>query len=272
MKKQKPIDLILQKKKKEIEEHKTQLPLSEIKQQLKDIPDPISFQKALGKKQFGLIAEIKRKSPSHGIINPDLDIKRIAQIYNEAKQVHCVSVLTDEPYFGMNLSDFQKVRAVVTKPILRKDFTIDEYQIYESRLYGADAILLIARELSFNQINEFFAIAQELKMDAVIECFDRQDLDKIPANAVIIGINSRDLQADDLTKTKYTDAYTKLQQILPLIPDIEHKLVISESGIKDAEQVYKISKLQSVAAVLVGGALIRSPLKAINQLMSKISG
>lgn len=243
------LNKILEEKKKEIDLSKERLALDEIEKRLAVLPSGRNFKAAISKEhELGLIAEIKRASPSSGILRHDLNPVKIAQIYR-AYGAKAISILTDEKFFKGSLSDMEAVRREVYLPILRKDFILDRYQIYESKLFGADAVLLIAEVLSRNELAYFLGICGNLGLDAVVEVHSEEDLKKaLSVDSRIIGINNRDLHTFkvDLEITS---------NLIDLIP--KEKIVISESGIKTYEDVMFLKSL-GVKAVLIGETFMRS--------------
>jgi indole-3-glycerol phosphate synthase len=140
--------------------------------------------------QFGLIAEIKERSPSQGEMRKQ-NVAAAPAAYEASKIVRAISVLTNASHFGMSMEKLRAVRAATTKPVLRKDFIFDEYQVFEARAFGADAVLLMANLLEAHELKNLFAATRELGMDALFECHDREQIAQVPAGAVIYGINSR---------------------------------------------------------------------------------
>lgn len=206
----------------------------------------------------GIIAEIKRKSPGAGSIRPDLDPVELAVNY-ESSGATALSILTDRDYFGGSMDDLRKVRRSVQLPILRKDFIIDESQIYESSAAGADAILLIASVLDNQQIRDYRQVAEGLGMTALIEVHDSTELDRgVWAGAKLLGINNRNL------KTFNTNLETtfSLMNRVPL-----GMTLVSESGIHTRKDVYMLGQA-GVDAVLVGESLLRqdNPGEAVQDL------
>ena len=241
------LDEILANKNIEVEQHKSKLPLEIIKQKI--APSSKNFKKALQEGPgINLIAEVKRKSPSRGPIRPDLDIEEIIKIYDQNPNVNAISFLTDEKYFAGSLEELQQISSQTKKPILRKDFVIDDYQIYEARYFGADAILLIARILSRRQIKKYIDLAQQYGMDCLVEIHNESDIKKLPENADIIGINNRNLanMEIDLNITR------QLSQKIA-----NEKVLVTESGILDSEDVHKVKNLAD--AMLIGSAIMASP-------------
>lgn len=195
-----------------------------------------------------LIAELKKASPSKGLIRKDFDPIKICSIYDE-KNVNAISVLTEEDFFQGHLSYIKTVKDIASKPILRKDFIFDEYQIYESRVNHADAILLIAAILEKNQAKEYLHLAEELGLHVLFEVHDEYDLEKaLSIDADIIGINNRNLKTlkIDLTTT------FRLKKDIP-----RGKTVVSESGIKDRNDVIKLQDA-GVDAMLIGTSLMEA--------------
>lgn len=256
------LDRITEKKKERLEYVRGRVPLSDLKARIRDAERPRDFRAAVrkGRGRIRLIAEIKQASPSRGAIRKVFDLGDIARTY-EKKPVDAVSVLTEEDFFYGDLKHIPSVKGIVTKPVLRKDFIFDEYQIYESRAWGADAILLIASLLDRVQAEEYLALCREEGFPALFEVHSRDELDKaLRVDADIIGINNRDLKtlAVDLTTTLL------LRREIP-----SDRIVVSESGIKTGEDVVRLADA-GIDAVLVGTTLMESQDmgKKIDELMS----
>lgn len=233
----------------EIAENKKRIPVEALKSNIQKNRKTKAFGRAL-KSDTGItiIAEVKKASPSLGIIRDDFDPVGIARLY-EAGGASAISVLTDEKFFQGCLSYLTNVKRSVDLPVLRKDFIIDPYQIYEARSAGADAILLIAALLSGEEIQHFLELAEELDMDCLVEIHSETELQKVlQTNAAIVGINNRDLA------TFKTDLGTTLR-LRPVIPD--GKIIVSESGIKSREDVRKLIDI-GIHAILVGETLMKS--------------
>ena len=226
------LDTICRNKRLEIAVQKESTSLSTLKNSLKyPLREKISFKKALSGSKSGIIAEFKRKSPSKGWINRDADAARIVRSYEEAGAA-AISCLTDETFFGGSFDDFSKAREVIAGiPLLRKDFILDEYQLYQSKLMGADVVLLIAACLTAEDIARFTAIAHALDMEALLEIHDESELASICADVDVIGINNRNL------KTFVTDIRHTIE-LSSRIP--EHFLKISESGLSRPETVIQL--------------------------------
>jgi len=165
-------------------------PLAELRRMARDAEAPRGFHDALAKAGFSMIAEVKRRSPSGGEMRHQ-DYLSAARLYDESPAVSAVSVLTNESDFGMSVGALSEVRQVTRKPLLRKDFIFDEYQVFQARAYGADAILLMANVLTREGMHGLSALAVELGMDVLFEAHDPEEVRKFPADARICGINSR---------------------------------------------------------------------------------
>ena len=233
----------------EVAESKRRTPIETLKERILKRPVAKSFSAALRRDtNIRIIAEIKKASPSLGIIRKDFRPVEIAQIY-EAGGAAAISVLTDEKFFQGSLSYLTEVKRTVSLPALRKDFIIDRYQIYEARAAGADAILLIAALLSGEEMQDYLALSGELGMESLVEVHSEEELKKVlQTNAHIIGVNNRDLA------TFVTDMTTTLR-LRQMIPD--GKIVVSESGIKTRGDVETLLKA-GVGAILVGEVMMKS--------------
>jgi indole-3-glycerol phosphate synthase len=249
------LDRILHDKAEEVAERRRRCPLPELKRQLRDLPRPRDFLGALRGGPPGtatlprVIAEVKKASPSKGVIRPDFDPVAIAQTY-AANGAAALSVLTDEKYFQGHLGFLEAIRRAIPLPLLRKDFTIDAYQVYESRAAKADAILLIVAALETDQLRELQALAQELGLATLFEVHTLGELERVlPLNPRLIGINNRDL------RTFHTDLDTTVR-LLSLIPP--GTVVVSESGINTGADLARLRE-KGVHAFLVGESLMRAP-------------
>ena len=198
-------------------------------------------------KTIGLIGEIKRASPSRGVIRWDFDPVQLAQEYEKAG-ASCLSVLTDMPYFHGKDEYIMEVKAASSLPILRKDFIVDSYQIYESRAIGADCILLIMAALTDMQVKEFLTVAREVDLDVLVEVHNLEELQRASVSgAKLIGVNNRDLN------TLEVDVQTSLDLVGAYPPDV---LKVAESGIKSYAEVQKLQEA-GYNAILVGESLMR---------------
>ena len=240
---------IVEEKKKEVEIAKEKLPLDKLQKLLTVLPSARGFRQAITKShEISLIAEIKKASPSSGVLRRDFDPVKIAQVYR-AYGARAISVLTDEKFFQGKLSYIDSIKKEVYLPILRKDFIIDKYQLYESKLAGADAVLLIADLLSRSELFGFLEICRNLAMDAIVEVHNEEDLAKaLSVDSHIIGINNRNLHTFEVD----LEVTSNLVNSIP-----EDKTVISESGIKKYEDIMFLKSLD-VDAVLIGEAFMRS--------------
>ena len=243
------LDKIIAHKRIELEETKRAHPLEKIKEKLNDVgrADVTFFNALSNKRRVNIIAEVKKGSPSKGIICHDFDPIRIAKDYEDAG-ASAISVLTDEHFFYGKLDYLCDIRRAVRLPLLRKDFIIDEYQIYEARSAGADAILLIAAVLDGDTMREFLKIAHKLGMDVLVEVHNKEELDKaLTTDARIIGINNRNLKdfSIDLNITK------KLAKYIP-----NEKVKVSESGINTREDIDFLLEC-GVNTFLIGESLVR---------------
>src|SRR3954449_10120477 len=243
------LDEIVASKRREVAAARLRMPLEEMEVQAAAAPPVRDFRAALaGPGPIRLIAEVKKASPSAQVIRADFDPIAIARIY-QAHGAACLSVLTDVPYFQGHLSYLARIRASVAIPLLRKDFIIDEYQVVEARLAGADAILLIAEVLDAATLAGLLARARELGMSALVEFHDEANLPRVlAAGADLVGVNNRDLHrfVTDL------DLTLRLRDRVP--PDV---VLVSESGIRDHRDVERL-EAAGVSAILVGETFMRA--------------
>ncbi len=256
------LDDIIAHKKEELAETKRRVPFSEIKAKAAGAEPVRGFERALSSGgDVRLIAEVKKASPSKGVIRADFDPVGIAEIYAESGAA-CLSVLTESRYFQGKLEYLGAIRKAAGLPLLRKDFIIDEYQLFEARAAGADAALLIAACLERRQIEDFLGIARGLDLDVLVESHTYTELDKaLLAGASLVGINNRDLATFSLS----------LETTLDLLKDIpDDRTVVSESGIKTRDDVLKLRQT-GVDAILVGESLMRERdiEKKVKELLGK---
>ena len=190
------LDRILPDVRRELEEAQAAVPLDELKRRAGKARPPRDFAGALTARGFGLIAEIKQRSPSMGDMRAE-NVVTAAAAYEASPVVHAISVLTNETHFGMGMADLAEIAASSSKPVLRKDFILDPYQIYAARAAGADAILLMANVLSAAQLRDFHELILELGMEALFEVHEENEIDALPATARVVGINSRKFKSRD---------------------------------------------------------------------------
>jgi indole-3-glycerol phosphate synthase len=252
------LDEIVATKRQEVAERSAKVPVEALKEQIAPLGRPRNFFAAVTTptdKPLNLIAEVKKASPSAGVIRADFDPVAIAKAYAE-NGADALSVLTDEKYFQGKLEYIQLVRDAVKLPVLRKDFIIDPYQVYEARAAGADAILLIAECLQVNEMIDLQILATELNLTTLIEVHDMDNLIRVRDRVIgfphksysLLGINNRDL------RTFKTDLGTTLR-LAELVED--RRVLVSESGIHTSADIAKLAEA-GVRAVLVGESLMRS--------------
>ncbi|SRR5579883_60777 len=245
---------ILARKAQEIETRSAALPLRELSARCADLPDTRGFAAALEAKHDAgkpaVIAEIKKASPSAGVIRESFDPAVIARSY-EAGGAACLSVLTDVDFFQGSDASLQQARSACELPVLRKDFIIDAYQVYEARMIGADAILLIAAALGDAALLELTLLAADLDLDVLVEVHDKAELERaLDIPATLIGINNRDL------RTFETSLDTTLR--LRTLVEGDDRILVSESGIRTREDVARL-RAAGVHAFLVGETFMRAP-------------
>ncbi len=245
------LDAIVEQKHREIAALLQKTPENELREQALRSRERRPFLERLrqpGQTGVNIIAEIKRASPSKGMLRPDLDPVALAGSY-ESGGAACLSVLTDEPFFQGSPQDLLAARAATQLPVLRKDFLISACQIYESCILGADAVLLIARILSTHQLGELLNLCDLLGMDALVEVHSESDVaSAIRSGAKLIGINNRNLQ------TFHTDIATSMQLVLQLAPD---QIPVAASGIQNRQDIERLLK-SGIFNFLIGESLVRS--------------
>ena len=233
-----------------------------LKSAIKDAPLALDFKQALTrqKEQIRLIAEVKKASPSKGLIRQDFNHKAIAAIYRKCR-VNAISVLTEEDFFQGRLEFLADVKNISLLPVIRKDFIIDEYQIYEARANQADAILLIAAILEEKQAEEYLHITEELGMAALFEVHDHKELEMaLRVNAPVVGINNRNL------KTLQIDMNTTLELKKEIPAD---RIIVSESGIRTRDDVLRLQQA-GIDAMLIGTSLMEAA--DINRKIEELRG
>lgn len=248
------LDQLAASTRKRVEQRKKEIPLTVIKAKAQALlaADDFPFEKALAAPGMSFICEVKKASPSKGLIAPDFPYLQIAKDY-EAAGAAAISVLTEPEYFLGSDQYLREIAQTVSIPVLRKDFTVDDYQIYEAKTLGASAVLLICALLTEEQLKEFLQIAHGLGLSALVEAHDEAEVKKaIRAGARIIGVNNRDLK----TFTVDVNNSVRLRNLIP-----SDKIYVSESGIRGAANVGILYR-NGTNAVLIGETLMRSPDKA----------
>ena len=239
------LNRIIADKREEVEQRKESMPLSILKGRIAR-KMPLDFATALTGNGIRLIAEVKRASPSRGVLCPNFDPVELAKTYAQGGAA-AISVLTETNYFQGSINHLAAIREEVRLPILRKDFIFDQYQIYESAAYGADALLLIVAILSQEELTELLSLSRSLGLSCLVEVHNEKEIERaLVSGAEIIGINNRDLNtfAVDIDTTR---------RLRPLIP--QGRIMVSESGIRSRSDIEKL-KSCGVNAVLVGEALV----------------
>jgi indole-3-glycerol phosphate synthase len=232
-----------------VRERKRELPQAELENQLSARGEDRPFQEALTRPGLSLIAEFKRRSPSKGDIAPGADVGAQVAAY-ERGGAAALSVLTDAPHFGGSLEDLRAARTAASLPIIRKDFIVDPYQLYEAAVNGADAVLLIVRAMNDRELRSLYEEARALDLDCLVEVHDAEELERaLEVDAEVIGINNRDLD----------EQRVDIQKTFELMPDVPAgKTVVAESGISGREELMELDRV-GVDAVLIGGALMTAP-------------
>lgn len=244
------LDEILQHKRGEVDDQCRAVALSMLQERIAQRAEPRGFTAALRRQAAvgtAIIAEVKKGSPSKGIIRADFDPCDIARRY-QAGGATCLSVLTDQRFFMGSLAYLEAITEIVSLPLLRKDFVIDPYQIYEARAAGADAVLLIAAALPQDVMGELFSVASDLDLDVLLEVHNEGELERaLQLPVELIGINNRDL------KTFHTDLAVT-ERLLPLIP--ADRLVVAESGLRCRADICRLQQA-GAGAFLIGESLMR---------------
>jgi len=243
------LDIIVASKRIEVEAAKQARSADELRTRLADAPAPRDFAAAMATRgEVSLLAEVKKASPSKGVIREDFDPVAIAKTY-EQHRARAISVLTDEEFFQGHLDYLRDVRAAIRLPVLRKDFIIDRYQLLEARVAGADAVLLIAECLDDCNLRALHNEAIELGMAPLVELYDPENLPRVlEAGATLVGINNRDLRTFEVD----LDHTVRLAAQIP-----DECTIIGESGIRTAEDVARL-QAAGVDAILVGESLMAS--------------
>jgi len=241
------LDKIVAEKREELKQRQEAVPMPELRATIMERPLPLNLAAALSGDSLRLIAEVKRASPSRGILCPDLDPVKLASTYAQCGAA-AISVLTESRYFGGSREDLESIKRTLPDiPLLRKDFILEPYQIFESCAWGADAVLLIVAILNDTELEELLSLSHALGMQCLVEVHNQNELERALAyDTRIIGINNRDLDTMnvDINVTR---------QLRPPIP--RGRIVVSESGIKGRGEVQKLKEWK-VNAILVGEALV----------------
>jgi len=244
------LDDIIENKAAEVKESKNSLPLELIMEQIKHaLPSRNFFNAIKPDGHLKIISEVKRASPSKGVFRDDFDPVQIAKSYSSGG-ASAISVLTDEKYFKGSLTYLKNIREQVDTPLLRKDFIIDPYQVYQSRLFGADAVLLIVAALDQSTLKELLELTHTLQMNAVVEVHNGEELDRaLDAGSRIIGINNRDLRTFDVD----LNVSITLSKKVP-----GDSIVIAESGISSIEDIDRL-RSEGVHVFLIGETFMKAP-------------
>ena len=243
------LDQIVQSKREEIAEHKRQRPLEALADAELYRAPRRGFAAALARPGRAVIAEVKKASPSRGVIRADFDAVAIARAYASGG-ARALSVLTDAPFFQGSLAYLEAIRRVVDLPLLRKDFVLDPYQVHEARAFGADAVLLICAILDDASLRELFRLASRLDLDALVEVHSREELERAAGcGATLVGINNRDLRT-------FVTRLEVAETLAPLAP--RQMTVVAESGLKTAADLERL-EAAGVRAFLIGETLMAAP-------------
>lgn len=255
------LDTIIAAKKKELAETKVAFPLKRLVNAAEQAPSVKDFKAALARPgQINIIAEFKQASPSKGIIRSDLTPTEVINAYNQ-NGAAAMSILTERHFFKGKPEFLQLARQLTAVPLLRKDFIIDEYQIYEARMLGADAILLIVAALTPQELKTYLALSQQLGLACLVEVHDQSELETaLATGADIVGINNRNLHT-------FVTALATTAALAPLVP--KDKVLVSESGITGAADIDYL-KQYNINAVLIGELLMKSP--SPGQKLSELAG
>lgn len=261
------LDRILQRKREEVEALKRTVPVRELRAVIPDLPSPLDFKKVVARapgERIRIIAEVKKASPSAGRLREVFRPGELAGAY-ERGGASAISVLTDGPFFGGSLEHLTEIRRVVSLPLLRKDFIVDPYQVFETRARSADAILLIVKAVEPSLFRDLFNLTLDLELHPLVEVHTEEELRlALEAGADLIGINNRELTTFQVSlETTFT--------LLPLIP--EERVVISESGIRSREELLRLSEA-GLDAVLIGEVLMRAadPASKLRELLGDDPG
>lgn len=258
------LDAIMVEVRRELAQAQAKRPLPELRRMMADAPEVRSFKGSL-QQGFGIIAEIKERSPSHGPMRRE-NVDEAAAAYEQSSIVRAISVLTNNSHFGMSMDRLREVKTRGTKPVLRKDFIFDEYQVFEARACGADAILLMANLLESDELKRLYALAKDLNMEALFECHTKEQIEQLPAGAEIYGINSRTF---DSGAARYgaSALLGKLGGSKDLTVDLDrfelgqyvpkHAIKVAESGVS-AKTIRHVRDVLGYHAALVGTSFLKA--------------
>ena len=253
------LETVVERTRAELETRRQRVPAAELESRLGPARRGRPFSEALIAEGISLIAEMKRASPSKGPIRPEATVTEVVSAYQRAG-ASAVSVLTEPNWFGGSLDDLVAARAACDLPLLRKDFVVDEYQLLEARVAGADAVLLIVAALERGRMEELMGAASDLGLDVLVEVHDEKEVETaVEAGAEVIGINNRDLHSLEVD----------LETTFELLADVPAgTVVVAESGITENEDVERLERA-GVDAILVGEALMRAddPVRAVRELL-----
>jgi indole-3-glycerol phosphate synthase len=243
------LDDLVQATRDALERRKRERPIAQLENELAERAEGRPFQEALAHPGTSLIAEFKRRSPSAGVIREGSSVTEIVEAYARGGAA-AISVLTEETHFGGTLDDLYEARRATDLPILRKDFCVDHYQLYEAKVAGADAVLLVVGSLRKGDLERLYAESQALDLDAIVEVHDEEELETaLELDVDVIGINNRNLE----------DFTVDIQTTVDLLADVPTgKTVVSESGIRSRQEIEELERV-GVDAVLIGETLMRAP-------------
>jgi indole-3-glycerol phosphate synthase len=243
------LDRLLEEARTEVEARRDRMPLFHVERLARALPPPRPFRKALRGDRLAVIAEMKARTPVMGVLSQDYVPGRLAALYSSAG-ASALSVLCQETSFGGRPEHLAEARALTDLPILRKDFVVDEYQVYEARAFGADAVLLIVAASSGERFQDLLEVVRRTGMDALVEVKDEAEVEvALQAGADLVGVNQRDLRTFEVD-------HARTARLRPLLP--ERVVCVAESGIHSAEDARHVRQA-GADAVLVGEALMRSP-------------
>ena len=258
------LDTIMVDVRRELAEAQAKRPLAELRRMLGDALAVRSLKDVL-QTGFGIIAEIKERSPSHGAMRRE-NVEEAPTAYEQSRIVRAISVLTNNSHFGMSMERLREVKTRGTKPVLRKDFIFDEYQVYEARAYGTDAILLMANLLEPDEMKRLYALTKELKMDALFECHPKEQIEQLPPGAEIYGINSRTF-ASGTARYGVSALLGKLGSSKDLTVDLDRfelgqyvpkqAVKVAESGVS-AKTIRQVRDELGYHAALVGTSFLKA--------------